>query len=342
MNILQRIKFLPVALILGTFIFTSCEETDITTVITGSKENLVYINTGFALGNYPKNTGVLSTSFSSVGITSSPIRTQKIPIQCSQPAAEDIQVVIDTDYDSMLEGWERFPNIDGIVKKMNFIIPKGATQSTDSVEIDFSYQVLTSIGRTGKFMLPLKISSVTGAKLFENLSKFAYCVNITYNNAASGTPANSLLLEKSPEVNAWTAIATGPNDEPIVLTDMPNMFNDIVSGRTNYTATGAVTDLLPFTIDIDMNQTYTNITGFRILYTARNMSITNVSVYGKKSESDEWVLQAPAFALTAGTTQNVLFRGPMEFRFIRLQVNTVNNQNNGLSIIDFNIYQLNI
>jgi hypothetical protein len=306
----------------------SCSDDDQTFDITGDTENRVYINT------WTSNPPVLPTNGFLFNVTVTPAgstvtNTSKIeakfPVQCTKPAVDDIYVNLAVDNSLIVEGYSVLP--DGIsitLDKTGLVIPKGANISTDSitVSVDGNLQLL----HTGNYVVPIKISSVSGnAQLSSNLSAAYVVVNSMFTNTANnGTtlPGGTAITPKS----TWTA--TG-------IASYPERLFDASTSTASYASTGAVTP--PFTIEIDMKTDYAAITGFRVAYSSNSYCITRAIIYTRTNIGD-YEFQGDV-TLTRATSQVVRFYQPVNAQFIKLEIQTVYSNSYGLRLTDFNAYR---
>lgn len=342
MNIKERIRLIPVAL-LGAFMLFSCTDDVIEPVkITGSTTNTVYINTGFTSTTLGPNVFQTSPLVSFTSVVSGALSPVRFLVQCTQPASEDIRVQLGKDPEAMVAGWLDFPGSVSIFNKPEYVILKGETMSRDTVVLSVADADLVTI-REGKFMYPFKITSVVGkAGISSTLSKGALYADITFSNNAAATPTGTVMNPKPAVASdtAWTLVATRADSEAMTLTNVAFMFDDITTTST-YASTGNVSEsgILPFTLDIDLQKQYTGLTGLRILTSANGYRLTGMRLYVKNAADDPWVSQGPTITFANNSTHAVRFHSPVDARFIRCEIISVQNQTNGLRITDFNIYR---
>jgi hypothetical protein len=308
---------------LGACLLLSCSDNDETFDITGDTENKVYINTWTSkapeYNRFLFNVTVTpaSTSPASVGV--------KFPVQCTRPATDDIHVNLAVDNSLIQEDYSALP--DGITvtfDKPELVIPKGANISTDSivVSIDGNLQLL----QTGNYMIPVKISSVSGsAQSSSNLSAAYVVIKSMFTNSVNNgatLPSGAAITPKT----AWTASG---------IANYPERLFDASTSTSSYASTGAVTP--PLTVEIDMKADYENVTGFRFAYSNQSYCMTRAIIY-TKTDAGDYEFQGDV-TLTRGTAQVVRFYQTVNARFIKLEIQTVYNNSYGLRITDFAAYR---
>jgi hypothetical protein len=333
MNTLFKFKYMAAGLLAAVALLLQSCSKDEAFDVTGSSENIVYLNTqSFAPVDAPKNSFLflVSTTPTSSTITY-PLRgvttiAVKFPVQCSQVAAEDVRVKFELDNSLVVEGYSALPGgLSATMDKTELVIPKGANMSTDSitVSVDGDWKIL----KGGAYMLPVKISSISGnVQMSSNLSTAYVLIKSTYTNSINnGTtlPSGAAITPKS----TWTAIG---------INDSERLF-DASTSTSSYASTGNLTDRLPLTVEIDMKTDYEAITGFRVAYSNQSYCMTRAIVY-TKTDAGDYEFQGDV-TLTRATSQVVRFYQPVNARFIKLEVQTVYNTANGLRITDFNAYR---
>ena len=310
------------------------------TIIAGSIENTVYINTGFSSTTLGKNVFMSNPMVSFTTVVSGALPPIKFLVQCTHPATEDIRVELGKDGDAMVEGWNDLPGSVNIFNKAEYIIPKGETRSRDTVVLFVANTDMLAL-REGKFLYPFKILSVSsGAGISSGLSKGAYYANVTFSNNGAVTPPGTVMNPKPAGDTAWTAVAVRADDGTLTLTDVAYMLDDNTS-TFQRTTTGDLSaeGILPLSIDIDLKKVYSDINGLRILTSGSGYRLTSMRVYIRKTETDTWESQGPMITYGNTSTNVVRFYEPVDARFIRCEVYTVQSLTSGLRIVDFNIYR---
>jgi hypothetical protein len=328
MNTLLKYS-LPCMMAIAACFLLSCSD-DQTFDITGDTENKVYINTWtFTPADVPSNgfLFLVTTTPTSSTITSPSVSNivVKFTVQCTKIASDDIHVHFEFDNSRIVEGYSMLPGeIAASADRTELVIPKGASISTDSITVSVDGDLKTLKG--GAYMLPVKISSISGnAQMSSNLSSAYVVIKSTFTNSANnGTtlPTGAAITPKS----TWTA--TG-------IANYPERLFDASTSTSSYASTGAVTP--PLTVEIDMKTDYEAITGFRFAYSNQNYCMTRAIVY-TKTDTGDYVFQGDV-TLTRATSQVIRFYQPVNARFLKLEIQTVYSNSYGLRITDFNAYR---
>jgi len=341
MNIKQRARLVPVAL-LGAFMLFSCSDDIIDPVkISGSQTNMVYFNTGYISTTLGRNIFQSSPLVSFTTVVSGNLAPVRFLVQTTQPASEDIHVQLGKDSEGMVEGWLDFPASVSVFNKSEYVILKGETMSRDTVVLSIATADLLTL-REGKFLYPFKIISVNGNAGISSMSKGAYYATLSFSNNTTTTPTGTVMIPKPAPASdtAWTVVAKRADGNTLTLIDVEYMLDDNTS-TTQRTSTGDLSaeGILPLTIDIDLQKEYTGITGLRILTSGSGYRLTSMRLYIRKAETDEWISQGPLITYGSTSTNTVRFYEPVDARFIRCEVVSVQTPINGLRIVDFNIYR---
>jgi hypothetical protein len=328
MNTLLKIKYMAASLLaVVAFSLSSCNDEEEAFDVTGSSENIVYINTqSFSPVDAPKNSFLFNVNTTPSGgtVTNASNIMVKFAVQCTKPASENIRVNFAFDNTYIVEGFSTLPNgLNSEADKTELVIPQGASISNDSITISVTGDLRELKG--GKYALPIKITSISGsAQLSNNLSVAYVVIKSTYTNSINnGTtvPGGAVITPKT----AWTAVG---------FTNPQYMF-DASTATGTYASTGAVTP--PLTIEIDMKADYEAVTGFRFAYSTNSYCMTRAIIYTKTNAGD-YEFQGDV-TLTRNTSQVVRFYQPVNAQFIKLEIQTVYSNNNGLRITDFNAYR---
>jgi hypothetical protein len=327
MNTLLKLKYMAAGLLVAAaFLLQSCSK-DEAFDVTGSSENVVYINTqSFSPVDAPKNSflfNVTNTPVSSTIVNASKIEV-KFTVQCTQTAAEDIRVKLELDNSLVTDGYSALPSgITTTMDKTELVIPKGANISNDSITIsvDGDLQLL----HAGKYMLPSKIVSVTGARTSANtnLSAAYVVVKAAFTNGVYAASAPGTIVSKNGL--GWTAKINGNNQ--------PNIVDNSTSTYYNSGASPA----FPLTMEIDTKSART-IKGFQLRNYSANYAIREVNVYTSNAATPtDYVLQGRV-ALTSAAQQYIRFYEAVECRYVKVEILGGYNSTGQIVISDFNVY----
>jgi hypothetical protein len=317
MNTLLKFKYMAAGLLAAAaFLLQSCSKDDETFDVTGSSENVVYIN------NYFSREGVSFTT--TITPAATPDFTVRFLAQCTRFASEDIRVRFSLN-PSTVEGYSPLPaGFTAVVNPSEVVIPKGAVRSVDSVTVSIDGDLQKLPG--GNYIYSVKMTSVSGdAQISGDYSAVDVKIKSTWTNTANnGTalPGGAAITPKS----GWSA--TG-------IASYPERLFDASTSTSSYASTGAVTP--PLTIEIDMKTDYEAVTGFRFAYSTNSYCMTRAIIYTKTNTGD-YEFQGDV-TLTRSTSQVVRFYQPVNAQFIKLEIQTVYSNNNGLRITDFNAYR---
>jgi hypothetical protein len=329
MNTLLKFKYMAAGLLAAAaFSLSSCSDEDEAFDVTGSSENIVYINTqSFSPVGAPKNSFLFTATNTPISSTLSSV-TVKFGVRCTQVATEDIRVNFAPDNSIAVEGYSALPSdITATMDKTELVIPKGTNISNDSitVSLDGDFKIL----KGNACIFPVKITSVNGnVQLSNNLSAAYVAIKPTYTNSVNnGTtlPGGAAITPKS----GWSA--TG-------IANYPERLFDASTSTASYASSGSFTPTsLPLTVEIDMKTDYEAVTGFRFAYSTNSYCMTRAIIYTKTNTGD-YEFQGDV-TLTRNTSQVVRFYQPVNAQFIKLEIQTVYSNANGLRITDFNAYR---
>jgi hypothetical protein len=307
-------------ILLGISLLQSCSD-DETYDVMGSAENKVYINTqSWNPVNAPKNSMVFNVTNTPAGsiIANAEKIEIRFGVQCTHPATTDILVKFELDNSLITSGYNAFP--EGVTRSMDkteLIIPKGATMSSDSITISVSNDDLDLL-TVGQYMAPVKIVSVTNAKVSDNLTDAYLLVKTTYTNcidqaaSASGTAAAR---------TGWKATVNGA-DQANKLFD--NSRNTYFYGSN-------------FTLEVDLGAVHENITGLVMDYYSQSYSMGSADIYTSDTDTDHYELQgSPTFP--RNTPQYVQFYKTVKARYVKIVV-TSGASTSGVAVTEFNVYQ---
>jgi hypothetical protein len=332
MNTLLKLQYMAVGLLTATALLLQSCSNDESFDITGSPENVVYLNTqSFSPVGTPKNSFLFNVTNTPVSSTITyPNATSiavKFPVQCTQVATEDVRVKFELDNSLVVEGFSALPDgVTATMDKTELVIPKGATISNDSitVSVDGDLQSLNS----GNYVLPAaKITTVTGAKISANTNlSAAYVVikavftNGTYSASAPGTVVSKNGL-------GWTATINGTNQ--------PNIVDNSTSSYYNSGSSPA----FPLTMVIDTKSART-IKGFQLRNYSASYAIREVNVYTSNADTPtdtDYVFQGRV-ALTSAAQQFIRFYNEVECRYVKVEILGGYNSSGQIVITDFNVY----
>ncbi len=305
-------KIFTVFLLVTGLLLSSCSKDEITYDIVGEKTNKVYFNTETQYVNLYKFT-VLHTPVSSTGNI-----IARFPVRCTKEASSELKVSLVVD-NSLVENYNRLKNTmlsqvpENYFELSNNIltIPKGKMISSDSVSLSVLPNFLPELKKDG-YLIPVKISSVNGSNDIEISSN----LNVVY-----------IIISTS-----WTNCYNSP-----VLADMTGM--SLITPRTGWSATinvslysGNLSQMFDgststywqirpsqsFTLTVDLNTEYNNITGIRSHTNSTSYNLTKVNVY-TSTDGLNWVFQGSPTLSTATTYQYIKFYQPVTARYIRIE-----------------------
>jgi hypothetical protein len=305
--------------LIGAFLVQSCGDEELFDV-TGSKENKVYINTqSWSPVNAPKNSIVFNVTNTPAGsiIANADKIEAKFAVQCTHVAASDIVVRFEIDNSLVASGYNPVPSgVKVTIDRTELTIPKGASISNDSITISVSNDDL-DLFAVGQYMAPVKIVSVTNAKVSDNLTSACLLVKTTYTNcvdqaaSVAGTAAGR---------TGWKAMVNG--------VDQANKLFDNNSRSYFYGNN--------FTVDVDLGTTLENITGLVFGYYSRSYSMKSADIYTSVTGTDYELQGSPTFP--TNTPQYVQFYEKISARYVRVVV-TAGVSSSGVALSEFNVYQ---
>ena len=307
-------------ILLGISLLQSCSD-DETYDVVGSAENKVFINTqSWSPINTPKNGFLFNVTNTPVGsmIADADKIEVKFAVQCTHKASSDIHVKFELDNALITEGYAALP--DGVTLTMDktaLTIPEGATMSSDSITISVSNDDLDLL-TVGQYMAPVKIVSVTNAKVSDNLTSAYLLVKTTYTNCvdhATSVPGTAAAR------TGWKATVNGA-DQAKKLFD--NSKNTYFYGSN-------------FTLEVDLAAVHENITGLVMGYYSQSYSMGSADIYTSDTDTDHYELQgSPTFPRS--TPQYVQFYKSVRARFVKIVV-TSGTSTSGVAISEFNVFQ---
>jgi hypothetical protein len=325
MNTLLKFKYMAAGLMAAAaFSLSSCSD-DEAFDVTGSSENLVYINTqSFSPVGAPKNSFLFNVTNTPEGSSLSSI-TVKFGVQCTQVATEDIRISFAPDNSLVTEGYSPLPSgINTTLDKSELVIPQGAMISNDSITLSVTgdFQLLDA----GNYMLPSKITAVTGARLSANanLSAAYVVVKAIFTNSVYSSSAPGTIVTKNSL--GWTATINGVNQ--------PNIVDNSTS--TYYNSGGS--PAFPLTLEVDTKSART-IKGFQLRNYSASYAIREVNVYTSSAATPtDYVFQGRV-ALTSAAQQYIRFYQDVECHYVKVEILSSYNANGQTVITDFNVYQ---
>jgi hypothetical protein len=329
MNTLLKFKYMAAGLLAAAaFSLQSCSKDDEAFDVTGSSENVVYINTqSFSPVGAPKNSflfNVTNTPESSIIANASSI-TVKFPVQCTQVATEDIHVNFAPDNVLLVEGYSALPSgITATMNKTELVIPKGANISNDSITIsvDGNLQLLN----TGDYVLATKITAVNGAQPSANLSAAYVLVKAVFTNGVYSGTAPGTVVNKNGL--GWTATVNSTNQ--------PYLVDNITTGNTSYYNSGG-SPAFPITMEIDTKSSRT-IRGFQFYNYNASYATREVNVYTSSAATPtDYVFQGRV-ALTSAAQQYIRFYGSVECRYVKVEILSGYHSAGQIVIREFNVY----
>ena len=334
MNTLLKIKYMAVGLLAAAALLLQSCSNDESFDVTGSPENVVYLNTqSFSPVGTPTNSFLFNVTNTPVGSTITypdPTATTiavKFPVQCTQAATEDVRVKFELDNSLVVEGFSALPGgVTATLDKTELVIPKGATISNDSltVSVNGDLQALNS----GNYVLPAaKITTVTGARLSANteLAEAAVLIKATFTNGVYSSAAPGTVVSKNGL--GWTATVNGTNQPNIVDNNTGSYYN---SGGS---------PAFPLTMVIDTKSARA-IKGFQLRNYSANYAIREVNVYTSHADTPtdtDYVFQGRV-ALTSAVQQFIRFYNEVNCRYVKVEILSGYYSNGQTVITDFNVY----
>ncbi|MDD4193045.1 MAG: DUF1735 domain-containing protein [Mangrovibacterium sp.] len=306
----------------GVLLMQACSDDEIFDVM-GSTENKVYIHTqSWSPIDAPKNSVVFNITNTPAGsiIANADKIEVKFGVQCTHPAANDILVKFEVDNSLPTEGYQGLPSgVALLIDKTEIVIPRGATKSSDSITVSIGSEHL-HLFSAGQYIAPLKISSVTNAKLSDNLSSAFLLVKAAFTNCldqATSVPGTAA------ERTGWMAKVNGG--------DQGNkLFDD--NRRTYFLGDN-------FTIEVDLGAVYENITGLKLDFYAWYYAMGTANIYTSATSENDYELQGtPSFP--GSTPQYVRFYAPVSARYIKVEITSPSYSSDyGSAVTEFNLYQ---
>lgn len=308
--------------VIGVFLLQSCSSDETYDVI-GSTENKVYINTqSWNPINIPKNSflfTVINTPIGSIIANTDKIEI-KFVVQCTHTALSDINVKFEFDNSLISDGYATLPSGVALnMDKTDLTISKGASVSNDSITISIDSDDLDFL-EVGTYMAPVKISSVTNAKLSDNLMSAYVIVETTFSNC----------IDMATSVSGTAADRTGW----IATVDDVDQGSKLFDNNNSTYYLGG-----NFTLEVDLGTVHENITGLMMDFYAWYYAMGSANIYTSATTTNDYELQGkPTFS--DSTPQYVNFYGPVDARFIKIEVTSPSYSDSyGTAIIEFNLYQ---
>ncbi|MDR1680223.1 MAG: discoidin domain-containing protein [Prevotellaceae bacterium] len=304
----------------------ACEaDPDLTTVVAGSPDNVVYINNGLAPVTLPQNTAVFGGITNTPGGTVGTRVTTSFGVRSTKPSENRIRVKLEIDRTAVPEGYTPLPDDIGIiVEDDELTILPGQTQSEDQISVTLDND-LRPLG-TGRYAFAIKITRATGgAKVSANLASAPVVLITTYTNIQGATTPPGSTFTKPTGAASWTVTGIATN---------PQYMLDASTSTGQYASTGA-NPALPLDVVIDMKEPYT-ITGFHTRTSSTTYRPTAATIYTRLTEDDEWTPQGNVAWTTS--PQYVRFYSPVTTRYVRISITAINSAN-GIRYTDFVIYR---
>lgn len=297
-TLLKFLGFWIVTIIVSLFI-QSCSDDESYDVI-GDTQNKVYINNYmWSPTNAPDNSFLFS-------IISTPVGTKgevsvKFPVKCTKMASNDVNVHLEVDNSLVVDGYSTLPdNVKMTVEANELIIAKGNMISGDSISISIAADQLDLLEINESYMVPVKISSVSGAESGSNLTAVYLIVNTSFSNcvnqpeSVSGTVADR---------TGWTATSNGA--------DVGNVLFDDDSWTYVYDSN--------YTLEIDLGAVSSNVKGFKMNFYNSSYAIGSANIYTRSTNTDEYELQGSPSFLNA-SEQFVEFYEAVNARYIKIEI----------------------
>lgn len=301
-------------------LITSCNNDELFDVM-GSKENKVYLNTqSWGPVDAPKNSVVFNVTNTPVGsiIANADKIETKFAVQCTHAAASDIVIRFETDNSLIADGYSALPNgVRVTMDKSELLIPKGSTVSGDSITVSVSSDNLGLL-IPGQYMTPVKIASVTNARLSDNLTAAFLLVRTSFTNCidqATSVPGTAAGR------TGWKANVNG--------TDQGNKLFD--NSRNTYFYGNN------FTVEVDLGTVHENITGLALGYYSRTYSMKSAVIYTSVTGTDNYESQGST-TFPSSTPQYVQFYSPVRARYVKVVVGSGFSAS-GVAMSEFNVYQ---
>lgn len=320
MKMLSKYFIIAPLFVASALFFSSCTDKE-SYDVTGSSQNIVFINTQ-AWSPVNVNNGFLfnveKTPLGNTLQNADQIQA-KFTVQCTHPASEDITVKLEADNSDIPSGYIKLPN--GMSLKLDraeLVIPKGSTIAKDSVTISIDKEQI-ALFDTGMYMAPVKIASVSNAASSNSYKSACFVINTAYTNCINNTTS---LAGTSAARTGWTAT--------IDNVDQANKFFD---GNTR-TYTQVAT--FPFSLEVDLASVHNNIVGFAFTMYSASYAMASANVYTSETGKDNYKLQGKvSFVRTA--SQYIKFYEKVNARYVKIEV--LAPANTSVVLAEFYTYQ---
>lgn len=188
-------------------------------------------------------------------------------------------------------------------------------QSTDSVKLEIEDGKWSEFV-DDSYLLPLKITSVSNAKLSGEHSSAYIVVNSSYSNCVAGATSveGALISDRS----AWTATLDGVDTGK-------NLFD----GNTRTYNRGNV-------MVVDLQSEVEAISGFKMTFYSQSYCLSYVTVY-TSNDGENYECQG-AVNVARSASQYIRFYGSISARYIKLELSPYNSTR-GVRFAEFDVYQ---
>jgi hypothetical protein len=325
MNKVLRFKYIIACFALAeVFLIQSCQN-DKDYDVVGSTENIVYINTqSWNPIDAPKNSfsfKVVNTPVGSIISNSNKVEI-KFAVKSTQTAKKEVTVKFEEDNSLVSEGYSALPDdIEYVMDKNSLTIAKGASESEDSITVSIDSDELIKL-EVGKYMLPVRVSSVENAELSSSLYSVYLVINTSYSNCIDN--ATNVSGTSVSDRSAWSATANGE--------DTGKTFFDGKSGTYYYD--------LNFTVEIDLGSVYQNITGMKLGFYAWYYAMGSVNIYTSASTKDAYEFQGSPTFPSRTASQYVSFYKPVNARYIKIEITSPSYSSDyATAMTEFYLYQ---
>ena len=330
------------AMALASAALTSCDDDQYDVV--GNPDNLVYVNIAHDYpANMPKNTYAFDLYQTPVGpILNATPGDVELYVQCTKPAPADITVKFELAPEVEVDGLDKFPENSGIAVTLpenTVTIPKGANRSNSVVaNIDLTNVDWSKFDGTA-YVLPIRISSVSGGAVASVEKNFAYIgVNVDHKDGMINPGATSPEGSRITDCSAWTGSYSVP---AIGRSGNINMGNVTDNNQWTYAffianhADGVNEEVV---LDFDLGSVQ-KIRGCMFRYYFAWYTIKDGTLY-TSTDGVDYTEQGTLSWSDNGIERTFMFWAPTEVRYVRLISHSFyGGTGEGTAFSDFNVYE---
>ncbi len=312
--------------------------------IQGATTPIVYLNSGMA-SDLGYHTFVYSVTHTPGSALTSGFEV-KVPVKVSLKTTSEIRATLSVD-NSLIASYNQardasckeVPQSSMQIENTSLTIPAGTYISTDSVKVTIPVEALSTMKDDDGYLIPVKISSVTGAVLSATENRFFIRIDIINNNINASAANNSVTGTMIATAGKTTWVAT-PDKAPTTQTNNATMLFDGVTSTAGRWV-GSFYDI-SVTVTIDMQQVYNNITALYCYGAASGWT------FRYSSDGVTWkMLGVTTKAYNSTSAANIIFYSPISARYVRFTVpatanaNTPGGMRSSVSVYEYSIYTTN-